>query len=234
MADTDVLLEFRTVQLVPRHEGEPVLDELELALGPGELVTMLFEEDQVPPTLLDTAEGLRRPGAGAVRFKSTSWEDMSPRTATGYRARIGRVFPESEAWVSNLDVMENITLAARHHGHLPVEELEKEALEVATRLGMDVIPRTRPAWTSRRDLRRAQWARALLGEKDLLLLEHPCAGMRAEDADLAIQAVLKQRAKGAAVFWITEDPGMWNKESIRPDRKFRVQGQTITEVRSEV
>ncbi len=196
-------LEFEAV----RWPGEAPLT---LRVGRGDCVFLLAteEDDRRVRRLANAAVGIEAPLEGAVRFAGEDWSALSPAAAEHRRARIGRVFCGA-AWVSNLDVDENVLLARLHHTHRRLREWRAEAERIAHALGLTALPSGRAAWTPPRELQRAQWVRALLGAPDLLILEHPERG--AEPGDLAAfgKAADAARARGAGVLWITaRDPGL--------------------------
>ncbi|MCP4451563.1 MAG: hypothetical protein GY809_08885, partial [Planctomycetes bacterium] len=118
------------------------------------------------------------------------------------RGRIGRVRPGS-AWVGNLDIDENILLPQLHHTHRSETDLRQEALALCRTFGLDDLPRTRPTWTPRDVCQKAQWVRALLGEPQLLILEHPDETASDRDHTRLVESVDAARTRGAAVLWIT-------------------------------
>ncbi len=193
---------------------EVVLEGVHFELGAGETVVVRIEEEMACPPLADAAQGLLNPVRGRILFMGQDWRAMDPDTAASNRGRIGRVY-ESHAWISNLDLDENITLGRRHHTRQPVPDILEEARAWARRFGLDDLPAVRPAWANRRERRMAQWVRALLGEPDLLLLERPTR--EAADGECAawMEAVEEARAKGAAVMWVVSDERVWQNESMR-------------------
>jgi phospholipid/cholesterol/gamma-HCH transport system ATP-binding protein len=117
--------------------------------------------------------------------------------------------------ISNLDLDENILLGRMVHDRRPSAAWRKEALEWARFFGWDELPETRPAWLNHRSIRQAQWIRALLGRPALLLLARPAEPMD-DGAGRWIEAVARQRERGAAVLWITADRSVWADDRLDP------------------
>ena len=137
--------------------GQAPMGEVTLQLRAGELLMVQVEPGNEQLPLTDAALGLTPPERGRTLFMGTDWQDAAPDTALEMRARIGRVFDHS-GWISNLDVIENITLAQRHHTRRPIAEINAEAQQMARQFGLAGVPAGRPANVPRRDLRRAEWA----------------------------------------------------------------------------
>jgi phospholipid/cholesterol/gamma-HCH transport system ATP-binding protein len=197
------ILRFDRVSLAAQPPYAQDLTEVTLELCAGELGLVLVSPHAEGLPLADLAEGLVTPDAGSVKFEDVDWEEMDPDQAAAARGRMGRVF-EQRGWISNLDVDENITLAARHHTTRPLAEIEAEALALAQQFGFDDLPRLRPALLRGGDLRRAAWIRALLGAPALILLEHPLREIAAANAAQLLDALKTARARGAAALWIAE------------------------------
>ncbi len=148
--------------------------------------------------------GLDRPPHGTVRYHGHEWERMTPAEAERCRGTIGRVF-SGTAWISNLNVGENVLLATLHHTRRPVAELRTEAERLSRAFGLDALPDIRPARVAARDLQRAQWVRAWLNQPDLLILELPDRGAGLDGRAALVAAVAEARARGVGVLWISTD-----------------------------
>jgi ABC-type lipoprotein export system ATPase subunit len=220
------VLRFRSVTVPAGTQYEVGVREVNLDVGPGDLILLRVGKQPLALPLADAAEGLAAGGVGTVAFAGEDWASMGPARAAACRGRIGRVF-RGTAWVSNLDVDENITLRERHHGSRPAADVEDEALKLAREFGLADLPRTRPAWTGRDDLRRAQWVRALLGHPLLLLLEYPEEA--APDGELSawVSAVEAARRGGAGTVWFTSDDRVWNNPDFASPRRFRLEGEDV-------
>ncbi len=200
MTDSVPILEFdRVTASVP--EGPVFARDVSLRLRPGELGIVRADPDLPPVWIADLAQGLLEPDAGTVRFGGRAWRDHPPREALAARGlEIGRVFSET-MFLGNLDLDENITLAARHHGRRGADALADEARGLAVRLGLSAVPTARPAWAPPREREAAQWIRALLDSPKLVLVE--AGGLRTPEMAAAGAAVLADlRRTGAAALWI--------------------------------
>ena len=209
------ILRFESVTLPDTEEYSGAAHNVDFVLCAGEALLIDTHDTQGWPPLADTAEGLLPPRSGAVRIGGAEWSTLNPDASTDWRSRIGRVFAD-HAWVSNLDVDENVTLAQRHHARQAPAEISEQAQTWARRFGLDALPATRPAWTPRKEQMLAQWVRALLGEPALLILENPTRDVPGDASEHLLNAVREQRDRGAAVIWMTTEKDLQNHASLEP------------------
>lgn len=220
MAETKAILELAGVTV----ESDPTYDSplwnASLRLGAGELALVRLERGVVRLPLADAAEGLAEYYDGTATFLGREWRSVPAGEGAALRGRIGRVFDAvgvgGAAWVSHLDVDENVMLAQRHHTRRSSSEIEAEAAKLARMFGLPGLPRGRPAQTRATDLQRAACVRAFLGAPDLILLERPAQGVYPEIMPPLINAVRSARSRGAAVVWLTDTPAVWSDRGIRP------------------
>ncbi len=203
MPEPEIILEFDRALSAPLP-GQTAMEELTLQLCAGEMLLVRVEPGHEQLPLADAALGLAPPARGRVIFMGTDWQAAAPDNVLRHRARIGRVFDRS-GWISNLDVIENITLAQRHHTRRPIAEIEAEARALARQFGLEEVPRGRPAAVPHRDLRRAEWARAWMGRPSLVCLERPGRGVATEYISQLADAVRQLCARGGAAIWIADD-----------------------------
>lgn len=215
----DEILQFDSVTLAATDAYDDRVAGIHFTLCAGESLLVQVEDERGCPPLADTAEGLCEPETGRVLIDGADWAGMAGDEVAQRRSRIGRVFA-SHAWLSNLDVDENVTLAQRHHSRRPESEIRDEALRLARRFRRDGLPAMRPAWASRHELIVAQWVRALLGEPRLVILERPTREVRDDECAQLVETVQACRDRGAALVWITGDRRLLNNQSL--DATFRV------------
>src|SRR4051794_8089199 len=119
----------------------------------------------------------------------------------------------------DLNAYENLALFASLHD-LPVERtLDRER----DRFGLGAWA-GRPARTySRGQLQRVALARALLHEPSLLLLDEPSTGLDSSSLERLVEAVKRERERGAIVVLVTHDQAL--SERIADRRLKLAQGR---------
>lgn len=226
MNEQKTILQFDDVTLGDPERNEIEMESVGFRLGPGDSLVVETREEAACPPIAAAAQGILEPMQGCVRFMGEDWRAMTADAVASHRSRIGRVY-ESHAWVSNLDLDENITLARRHHSRQPIPEIIDEARALARRFGLEDLPAVRPAWAKRREWRISQWVRALLGKPSLLLLERPTREAADEECSAWIAAVEEAREQGAAVLWVLSDQRVLRNQSIRPARHARFENKRL-------
>ena len=201
------------------------LTGISLTLAAGDLAIVLLQRPNFNIPLADVASGLTVATTGEVIFSGRSWRDMSATRAGAERGRIGRIFG-GHAWVSNLNVDENILLPSRYHKNLRDADLRAEADALAKQFGLPGLPESRPSATSAGDLHRAAAVRAFLGTPALLLLERPEHGLYPEILAPLLAAVATARQRGAAVLWLTNLAEVFNDPHLNPTRRIEMDGSS--------
>lgn len=218
------ILEFLNVSLRPAsHDGAEMRD-IRLRLMPGDIALIRLELGNESIPLADLAMGLIPPDSGSVLFQGKDWARMKPDREIQLRSRIGRVF-NGHGWISNLTVLDNITLCERHNTLRPEDDIFEEAESIARAFGLDDIPAGQPAGIHPRDLRRAEWVRAFLGNPSLIVLERPTLGVAVEHISLLIRTAIGAAASGGStLLWLTSEELVWNNESLSKAQRYEMRG----------
>jgi phospholipid/cholesterol/gamma-HCH transport system ATP-binding protein len=227
--DHSAILAMEDACFVPRRPDEVATEGNQLCLKRGMLVVVRVDSAQCETPLADAAAGLRSPASGAVRWHGSEWQTMDPWHAGLCRGRIGRVFSGC-AWVSNLNVDENVLLGALHHVFQRRAALQREANDLALWFGLDGLPAKRPNMLSSQDLQLAQCVRAFSDSPDLLVLEHPARDLADAEVDRLIGAVLQARARGAAVLWFTALESIVDHPRLLIDECYEARGPALHRV----
>jgi ABC-type nitrate/sulfonate/bicarbonate transport system ATPase subunit len=170
---------WKTFRRAQDRRHTPVLKELDLSVGPGEIVGVLAPARAGKTTLLRVLGGLIEPDSGAVRLGPDK-----PRPGHD----VATVFAEPRLlpW---RDVLGNVTLG---QGAWPDGARAREALARCGAAGLD---RRRPASLSPVEAVRVAFARALAAAPGMLLVDDPLDTLDGEErASLAgeIVAILEQ------------------------------------------
>jgi heme exporter protein A len=167
-------------------------------------------------TLLSLLALIATPTRGTIRFG-----DRDATKQPGLRRYIG-VLAHAAMLYPDLNAYENLALFASLH-ELPVDQTLARERE---RFGLGSWA-SRPARTySRGQLQRVALARALLHEPLLLLLDEPSTGLDASSNERLIEAVKRERERGAIVVLVTHDQAL--SERIADRRLKLSQGRVDT------
>ena len=180
-ADGETLLELEGVD---SGYGEvQVLDDLSMHLDAGEIVCLIGPNGAGKSTVLRTAFGLLEPWTGSVRYHGRDIGGMAPEDIV--REGIGYV-PQTENVFSTLSVEENLRMGgvSREGGLEPVIE------DLFDRFSILDNKRSAKARTLSGGQRQVlAFARALVTEPDVLLIDEPSAGLAPNTADEVFESV---------------------------------------------
>src|SRR3982075_2113118 len=213
--------------LTRRFGGLTAVDDIDLDLAKGELVSIIGPNGAGKTTLFNLVTGLDRPDGGEVRLDGKAITGFSPERLAGSGLartfQLGRVF-------GNLSVMENVLIGAhtRLRAVRPAvlligpllelglalwrpasvkaeeEQLREEVRGILARFGERLLPRIdQPAYSlSYANRRRVEIARALALRPRLLLLDEPTAGMNPTETTEMQGLIAELKAEGMTILLI--------------------------------
>ena len=173
----------------------PVLDQIDLSVGPGEFVALLGPSGCGKSTLLRLIAGLERPRAGRILMGEQEINGPDPSRILVFQDPT--LFP----WRT---VRQNVALGLEARGLLRAEGGRIDA--VLRQVGLDGFDQAYPHQLSGGMAQRAALARALVNDPSVLLMDEPLANLDSLTR-IAMQAeliALWQRARFTA-FLVTHD-----------------------------
>ena len=185
---------FEAERVTRSYREVPVVDEVSLAVGAGEIVCLLGPNGAGKTTLIRMAATLARPSSGTLRYRGVELKQATPaaRGWIGFASHQSLLYPE-------LTVAENLRFHRRLHG----ARTDLAALLEAH--GLSAVADVPARHLSRGTAQRATLARALLHEPELLLLDEPFAGLDGAARKRLAALVLAARERGAAVLAATHE-----------------------------
>lgn len=176
---------IRTEALSVRYPGLPVLDGVDLAIAPGEIVTVVGPNGSGKSTLLRALLGAIRPDSGRVIRR--------PGLCIGY-------VPQK------LAVDATMPLRVARFLSLPRRRPSPEIAAALIRTGAGGLEQRPVARLSGGQLQRVLLARALLGQPHILILDEPTQGLDQPGASAFYRLIEEVRNEtGAAVLMVSHD-----------------------------
>lgn len=204
MTNTPFPLELQNISCAfgegPRHVS--ALNNVSLAVNPGELVAIMGPSGSGKSTLLNVAGLLQRATSGHVLIDGASASDLNAKRAAETRRRhIGVIF-QNYNLIPTLTVGENVGLPLELDGII-----DREAVAIALReVGLEGFDHRFPEEISGGQAQRVAIARALIGPRKILLADEPTGALDTSTGD-AVLRVLRQRVdSGAAGLLVTHEP----------------------------
>jgi branched-chain amino acid transport system ATP-binding protein len=183
-----------------RYGGRRALDDLSLAVGPGEIVTLLGANGSGKSTTLRAISGLVRPAGGVIRWGGRDLGALPADAIVG--AGIGHV-PEGRDIFVDFSVLENL-LAGAHT--VPARDIPAR-LEAAYAL-FPVLRerrRQRAGTLSGGEQQMLAIARALMSRPRLLLLDEPSLGLAPRLVAEIFRVIRAVNAEGVAVLLVEQN-----------------------------
>ena len=190
-------LELRSITA---HYGTTkVLEDLSLAVGAGELVSLLGASGCGKTTTLRLIAGFLAPTAGTITL---SGRDLTRLPA--YKRDIGLVF-QNYALFPHLSVLDNVAFGLKQRG-LAADARQTRARAMLERVGLSALADRLPAALSGGQKQRVALARALVIEPPLLMFDEPLSNLDAKlRVDMRVEIRQLQRANGTTSVYVTND-----------------------------
>ena len=176
-----------------------------LDVAAGELVAIMGPSGSGKTTLLSLAGGLDSPTAGNVVVEGVHLSELSKRgLAKLRRTRIGYVFQDYNL-IPALTAAENVALPLELDG-VRAGQARQLAEAALAEVGLDGVGERFPDEMSGGQRQRTAIARALIGERRLVLADEPTGALDSQTSE-AVLRVLRQRCDdGAAGILVTHEP----------------------------
>ena len=191
------------------HGGGPAevraLAGVGLDVAAGELVAVMGPSGSGKTTLLGLAGGLDSPTAGDVVVEGVNLSGLSKRQlAKLRRTRIGYVFQDYNL-IPALTAAENVALPLELDG-VRAGRARGLAEAALAEVGLDGSAARFPDEMSGGQRQRTAIARALIGERRLVLADEPTGALDSQTSEVVLK-VLRQRCdEGAAGILVTHEP----------------------------
>ncbi len=202
------ILEFvDAVKSFGRGETEVyALRGINLAVAPGELLAVMGPSGCGKSTLLHLAGGLEAPSAGQVRVDGRNLGDLSAEDLATLRRRdVGYVFQRLNL-VPSLTAVENVMLPLELDGR-SARQARQAAIAALNTLGLSHHLDRYPDDFSGGQQQRIAIARAIVGERRLLLADEPTGSLDTLNSDQIVEMLAAlPRQFGTAVVLVTHEP----------------------------
>lgn len=151
----------------PSGEQLPVLSEVCLELREGEIVALLGKSGSGKSTLLRIIAGLVQPSVSSARLRTSEITEPNPSTAMVF---------QTFALLPWLTVRQNVELGLRARG-VAVWEREERVTDAIDMIGLDGFENAYPKELSGGMRQRVGFARALVVQPEVLLMDEPFSAL---------------------------------------------------------
>jgi len=203
------------------------VDNIDLAIKPGELVLIMGPSGSGKTTLLSMLGALLSPTSGSIKLEGETFSSMNQSQISQLRARkIGFVF-QAFNLLEALTVEENILFPARlAPGGVKSARTRLDSL--LERLDLNARRNALPATLSGGEKQRVAIARALINQPVIVLADEPTGNLDSRKGQ-EVMMILHDIARddGCAILMVTHDPRveeiadrvLWLEDGALRDRK---------------
>ncbi|MBI0328006.1 amino acid ABC transporter permease/ATP-binding protein [Burkholderia plantarii] len=214
--DSPVLIEVEGVS--KRLGARRVLDDVSLRVRQGEVVSIIGPSGSGKTTLFRTFNGLQDIDAGRIRFDGRPWIDATGpgeangnpgrnRIAPDFRRRItgiGMLF-QSFNLFPHLSVLQNVTLAVRHHGRARGAAARELGMAALARVEMQAHAHKYPHQLSGGQQQRVAIARALAMAPRVMLFDEPTSALDPELVNEVLRTIEALAESGMTMVIVTHE-----------------------------
>jgi putative ABC transport system ATP-binding protein len=188
----------------PGEPPTPVLQDLDLAVEPGELAAVVGPSGSGKSTLLNIIGTLDRPTSGSVKIAGHDTSALSDNDLSALRAReIGFVFQQFYL-LSGMTAVDNVADGLLYRGH-SVEERRARAADALEQVGLGHRLDHDPSKLSGGERQRVAIARALVGKPSVVLADEPTGNLDSRASDAILGLLHDLHRGGATILVITHD-----------------------------
>ncbi|MCC6223344.1 MAG: ABC transporter ATP-binding protein [Thermoleophilia bacterium] len=181
--------------------GNQAVADVSLSIERGELVALVGPNGAGKSTLLNLLTGQHAPDRGTVELGS---RDVT-RLAPSHPARRTLVRSYQDAGIfPRLSALENVAVPAVARG-VPRAEAEARAAETLATLGLGPVARERADRLSGGQRKLVDFARTLVVDAEIALLDEPTAGVHPSLADRLAELIRKRSETGTAHLLVSHD-----------------------------
>ena len=183
--------------------GVPVLTDVSLTLGAGEVLGIVGENGAGKSTLMKILAGIHRPDSGSIRLNGEAFAPHDPRDALA--AGIKVVHQELSLFPDRT-VAENIfagVLPKTPFGSIRDGRLNRDTAAVLKRVGLAIAPTTKVRTLPLAQRQLVEIGRALSQKARIIVMDEPTATLTSHEVEFLKGTVRALRADGVGVIFIS-------------------------------
>jgi putative ABC transport system ATP-binding protein len=200
------MLELRKVSKVYGEGAAQVqaLHDVDLTVDPGSLVAVMGASGSGKTTLLTIAGSLEAPSSGDVLVGGAVLSAMSRNSQARMRRRsIGYVFQDYNL-LAGLTAVEQVSLPLELDG-VSAKKARAAGMAVLEELGLADRAAHYPDQLSGGERQRVSIARAIVGDRHLLLADEPSGALDSTNGEAVMRMILAACKRGVAAVIVTHD-----------------------------
>jgi len=203
----DVLAEAVMVTRAYARGSAPALEDVSLAVAPGEIVAVMGPSGSGKSTLLFLLVGLDEPDGGHVRVAGVDWATLVGRTRAEFRRRTCGFIAQGLTLLPQATAAENVEVPLLLDSVDPGDRARRVTAALAD-VGLAEHAAKLPDQLSGGEQQRVAIARALANEPDVLLADEPTGNLDTTTGEEIVAALRSLNEDGLTVVLVTHDPAI--------------------------
>ena len=192
----------------------PVLRDVHLSVGKGDVVSLIGPSGSGKSTLLRVLVGLLAPQAGEGRIDGTVIDYRSPRSVRLARDRMAIVFQQYNLF-QNMDALRNVTIAPVKIKRRARAEVDADARRILAKVGLGDKLHAYPDQLSGGQQQRVAIARALTLRPEILLLDEVTSALDPELVGEVLDTIRGLAAEGMTMLVVSHEMAFVREISTR-------------------
>ena len=202
-----------------------LLERASLRIGRGEAVCLEGPSGCGKSTLLFLMAGLLRPVSGTIEVFGKNLLSLRGRHRKRFRREHLHLMPQSLQMFPHLSVIESLA-AVQYLQNVPDFSVAREALKAVGLLDKSDL---KPMQLSGGERQRACFARALVSQAPLYLLDEPTSNLDRESALQVLRLLKEEQQIGRTIVMATQDPTFADLNG----RRIRIENRRIASIPDE-
>lgn len=182
-----------------------VLNMVNTEIYEGDFTVIMGSSGAGKSTLLYALSGMDLPTSGKVTYKGREINQMKEKEMAALRSReFGFVFQQMHL-VSNLTLMENVTVTGYLSKKGSAAEVRQRAKELLTQMRVEQAADRLPCQVSGGEAQRAAIARALINQPGILFADEPTGALNKRNTEEVLNLLTEIHRKGQSILMVTHD-----------------------------
>ncbi len=207
----NVIIEVK--ELKKSFDKNEILKGITTEIHKGEVVVILGPSGCGKSTFLRCLNLLEQPTGGSVIFDGVDLT-ASSTNINEQRKKIMMVFQHFNLF-PHLTILENLTIAPRKLKKLPADEINKKAMELLTRVGLQDKANSYPNQLSGGQKQRVAICRALAMEPEVILFDEPTSALDPEMVGEVLEVMKQLAGSGITMICVTHEMGFAREVASR-------------------
>jgi polar amino acid transport system ATP-binding protein len=198
------MAQLEIVDLKASYGPHTVLERINLSVEKGEIVSLIGPSGSGKSTLLRVLMGLLSPEHGSVSLNGGVVNYADRAAVRALRSDIAIVFQQYNLF-QNLTVIDNVMITPKKIKKWPRDEVEKNAIDLLSRVGLAHRLHAYPDELSGGQQQRVAIARALALKPKVLLLDEVTAALDPELVNEVLDTIRELASDGITMFIVSHE-----------------------------